>query len=232
MGLDISGVDSAEAAAPPWQLAGPAMAQHRENLALKPYLDCIKATLNAALCTENFASQIVERHNKPEIEVGNSRELLLNPVTIHRSEHESVMIETAINSVRVSIKVKQLDELDTILASKFSRFLMQRADNFVILCTARRFEPSAFMLPWHARVWTDRDACVPSRQCRRRKPMPGFDVSFLLTNFNLEAMWKHKLIDFVIQFMEEIDSEISSMKIQVSERARTVGYQFLKEFTT
>jgi len=195
----VTALTGSGGSAPPPASAGLGMAQHRENLALKPYLDCIKATLNAALCTENFASQIVERHNKPEIEVGNSRELLLNPVTIHRSEHESVMIETAINSVRVSIKVKQLDELDTILASKFSRFLMQRADNFVIL---------------------------------RRKPMPGFDVSFLLTNFNLEAMWKHKLIDFVIQFMEEIDSEISSMKIQVSERARTVGYQFLKEFTT
>ena len=40
------------------------------NFALKPYLDTIKATLHAALCVENFASQIVERHNKPEIEVG------------------------------------------------------------------------------------------------------------------------------------------------------------------
>ena len=58
----------------------------------------------------------------------------------------------------------------------------------------------------------------------------GFDVSFLLTNFSVETMWKHKLIDFVIQFMEEIDSEISSVKIAINERARTVGHQFLKEF--
>ena len=126
-----------------------------------------------------------------------SRELLLNPIVI-RSDHEYIMIETAVNSVRISIKVKQLDEMDAILASKFSRFLMQRADNFIVL---------------------------------RRKPMPGYDVSFLLTNFNLESMWKHKLIDFVLQFMEEIDSEISAMKINVNERARTVSYQFLKEFT-
>ena len=41
----------------------------KTNYALKPYLDCIKATLHAALCIENFASQIVERHNKPEVEV-------------------------------------------------------------------------------------------------------------------------------------------------------------------
>ena len=38
-------------------------------------------------------------------------------------------------------------------------------------------------------------------------------------------------LDKSLQFMEEIDSEISQMKIQVNERARTVGYQFLKEFT-
>jgi hypothetical protein len=35
--------------------------------------------------------------------------------------------------VRVSIKVKQIDEMDAILANKFSRFLMQRADNFIVL---------------------------------------------------------------------------------------------------
>ena len=167
--------------------------------ALKAYLDVIKETLNAALCLQNFASQIVERHNKPEIEVGISQELLLNPIVIHRSDHEYVMIETAVNSVRVSIKVKQIDEMDAILANKFSRFLMQRAENFVVL---------------------------------RRKPMPGYDVSFLLTNFNLEAMWKRKLIDFVVQFMEEIDSEISAMKIQVNERARMIAFQYLKEFCT
>jgi hypothetical protein len=175
----------------------------KKNFALAPYLDVIKATLNSALCINNFASQIVERHNKPEIEVGasgpgTSPELLLNPVVIHRSKEEYVCIEAAVNSVRISIKVKQLDEMDEILARKFTRFLMQRADNFVVL---------------------------------RRKPIKGYDISFLLTNYNLEAMWKHKLIEFVVQFMEEIDAEISAMKIAVNERARTVGYQFLKEFT-
>lgn len=130
------------------------------------------------------------------MEVGTSSELLLNPIVIRRSDHESVLIESAVNSVRFSIKVKQLDEMDEILARKFTRFLMLRADNFIVL---------------------------------RRKPVPGYDISFLLTNFNVEALWKHKLIDFVIQFMEEIDSEISAMKLAVNERARIVGYQYLRE---
>ena len=36
---------------------------------LAPYLNCIRQSLNAALCLRNFPSQVVERHNKPEVEV-------------------------------------------------------------------------------------------------------------------------------------------------------------------
>lgn len=36
---------------------------------LKPYLNAVKATLQAALCVQNFESRVVERHNKPEVEV-------------------------------------------------------------------------------------------------------------------------------------------------------------------
>lgn len=35
---------------------------------LRPYLNAIRGTLDAALCLRNFPSQTVERHNKPEIE--------------------------------------------------------------------------------------------------------------------------------------------------------------------
>ena len=76
---------------------------------LATYLNAIKRTLEAALCVRNFASQDVERHNKPEIETGTSVEVIARPVTIARSEIERVHIETSINSVRISVKVKQLD---------------------------------------------------------------------------------------------------------------------------
>lgn len=35
---------------------------------LRPYLNAIRGTLDAALCLRNFPSQTVERHNKPEVE--------------------------------------------------------------------------------------------------------------------------------------------------------------------
>lgn len=47
----------------------------------------------------------------------------------------------------------------------------------------------------------------------------GYDISFLITNFHTEEMLKHKLVDFIIQFMEEVDKEISEMKLFVSDRS-------------
>ena len=41
-------------------------------------------------------------------EVRSNEELLMNPLTIARSENESCLIELSINSVRVSIKIKLL----------------------------------------------------------------------------------------------------------------------------
>ena len=162
---------------------------------MKPYLDAVKATLVAAACLRNFPSQNVERHNKPEVEVRGNKELLLNPLTVARSENEYCLIEPSINSVRVSIKIKQADEIEKILCHKFARFLMQRAEQFVIM---------------------------------RRKPTDGYDISFLITHTHLERMWKHKLVDFIVQFMEDIDKEISAMKIAINARGRVVANEFMK----
>jgi len=164
---------------------------------LGPYLAAIRATLTAAMCLENFASQVVERHNKPEVEARANKELLLTPVVISRNKNEKVLIEGSINALRISICIKQADELETILCKKFMRFLAQRAENFVVL---------------------------------RRKPIKGYDISFLITNFHTESMFKHKIVDFIIQFMTDIDKEISEMKLAVNTRARIVAQSYLKEF--
>lgn len=126
-----------------------------------------------------------------------SKELILNPVVISRNEKERVLIETSVNSVRVSISIKQADEIEKILCHKFTRFMMMRAENFIIL---------------------------------RRKPIEGYDISFLITNFHTEQMYKHKLVDFVIHFMEEVDKEISELKLSVNSRARICAEEFLKRF--
>ena len=32
--------------------------------------------------------------------------------------------------------------------------------------------------------------------------MQGYDISFLVTNIHCEEMYKHKIVDFVVDFME------------------------------
>lgn len=76
---------------------------------LKPYLSVVKHSLDAAICISQFYSQVVERHSKPEIEMQTNRELILTPMLISRNERERVFIESSINSIRVSIAIKQCD---------------------------------------------------------------------------------------------------------------------------
>ncbi|RKP14047.1 actin-related protein 2/3 complex subunit 4 [Piptocephalis cylindrospora] len=59
----------------------------------------------------------------------------------------------------------------------------------------------------------------------------GHDISFLITNFHTQAMLKHKLVDFIIQFMEEVDKEISEMKLNLNTRARSVAESYLIQFS-
>ena len=164
---------------------------------LKPYLLAVKRTLEASMCLENFENQKVERHNKPEIEVKLSPEVLLNPVIISRNKNERVLIEPSINSIRVSIAIKQADEVEKVLSNIFMGMMMTRAEMFGIL---------------------------------RRKKIEGYDISFLITNFHTEEMTRHKLIDFILHFIEEISKEIMDIKLCLHSRARICVEDYLKRF--
>merc|ERR1719266_3101031 len=64
----------------------------------------------------------------------------------------------------------------------------------------------------------------------RRQPKDGYDISFLITNKHMEQLMKHKIVDFLIQFMEDIDKEINEIKLDTSSRARVAGECLLKGF--
>ena len=46
----------------------------------------------------------------------------------------------------------------------------------------------------------------------------------------VQDMYKNKLVDFIIQFMEEVDKEVSDLKLAVNARARICAAEFLKHF--
>ena len=62
----------------------------------------------------------------------------------------------------------------------------------------------------------------------RRKALDGYDLSFLITHAHAEALVKAKLVDFVIAFMEDVDREISAMRLAVNARARAVAGALLE----
>jgi len=192
---------------------------------LRPYLSAVRRTLEASICVVNFNSQVVERHNKPEIEVRSSKELLLNSVVISRNEKERVLIESSINSVRISIAIKQADDIERILAHKFTRFMMMRADNFVIL----RRKPVT-TTDSHAKGVNNHGMNSNNSNDVHNSNDSAYDISFLITNFHCESMYRYKLIDFIIHFMEEIDKEINEMKLAINARARITAEEFLKKF--
>lgn len=130
-----------------------------QSQSLRPYLQCVRSSLTAALSLSNFASQTAERHNVPEIEAASSPEVLLNPLTVARNENEKVFIEPSVNSVRVSIRIKQADEIEHILVHKFTRFLTQRAESFFIL---RRKPVKVKLFKWLGEYcWSSRAMIFP-----------------------------------------------------------------------
>eukprot|EP00193_Tetraselmis_chui_P011240 CAMPEP_0177771834 /NCGR_PEP_ID=MMETSP0491_2-20121128/11853_1 /TAXON_ID=63592 /ORGANISM="Tetraselmis chuii, Strain PLY429" /LENGTH=173 /DNA_ID=CAMNT_0019289509 /DNA_START=232 /DNA_END=753 /DNA_ORIENTATION=- len=161
----------------------------------QPYIDRVRSTLRVALCLQPFPSQQVERQSRPEVEFQGDPELLLDPVLITRSPAERCFVEGSINSVRVSLAVKQTDQLDEIITRMLMRFLMQRADQFGIL---------------------------------RRVPVKGYDVSFLITYAHLESRSSEKVVDFICDFIQAIDAEVSELKLSVNARARALAQEVFK----
>ena len=156
-----------------------------------------------------------------------SKEVLLNPLTISRNENERVLIESSVNSIRLSIKIKQADEIERILCHKFTRFMMQRAESFIVLrrkpvqvldllCDTRKIADAYtglwHLVPHHKHAYRDH---AQAQNCWFYHPVAfaGLHRSHILT-----------LCD---RFMEEVDKEISEMKLSLNARARIVAESYL-----
>lgn len=93
------------------------------------YLDSVKECLSRVLCLHNVPG-IQPEH--PEIEFPTSPDFSLKSISIERTAHECCFIEPTINSARVSLKIKQTDELERWLTKKWISFLTQAANAEVI----------------------------------------------------------------------------------------------------
>ena len=54
----------------------------------------------------------------------------------------------------------------------------------------------------------------------RKVAKPGYDISFLVTNFTLENYKKEDIIDFIIEFIQDFVKEVTDMKMTVNSQSR------------
>ena len=54
----------------------------------------------------------------------------------------------------------------------------------------------------------------------RKVAKPGYDISFLITNFTLENYKKEDIIDFIIEFIQDFTKEVRDMKMTVNSQSR------------
>jgi len=99
---------------------------------MQNYLRDIRLHLEPVLNLRYFPSQLVERQVHPEIEFQDNALLLNEPIMICKSEKECCLIESSINSVRISIKIKKGLEIEHLLTKMLERFMSLRADRFEI----------------------------------------------------------------------------------------------------
>ena len=54
----------------------------------------------------------------------------------------------------------------------------------------------------------------------RKVAKPGYDISFLITNFTLENYKKEDIIDLIIEFIQDFTKEVRDMKMSVNSQSR------------
>ncbi|AAQ15747.1 ARP2/3 complex subunit, putative [Trypanosoma equiperdum] len=172
------------------------------------YYTCIKNTLHAALCIGNYPSRTVERHNKPEVEVSGCAE----------GDNEGKSPELLLNRLHISRSEQERCLIEASINSVRISFAFPKMDPLAELI-ARKYVSFLAQRGQQFRIL-------------RKKPIAGYDISFLITHEEVEVIPRSKIIEFVITFLMEMDKDITLLKINANERARRAARQFFQALST
>jgi actin related protein 2/3 complex subunit 4 len=62
----------------------------------------------------------------------------------------------------------------------------------------------------------------------RKKPKDSYDISFLVTNYHLEAYKKEDIIDYIVEFISDLEKKIIEMKLIVNSQCRIAANNFME----
>lgn len=111
--------------------ASPTIGQDLSKVTNEKYKNAIKASLKASLLLRNIPSTEMPHVMLPEVEVRDKYGC--QDLVIANNEYEKTLIQASINSVRISVKVRQMDKTDTFLVGLFMKFLCQRAESLKVI---------------------------------------------------------------------------------------------------
>ena len=63
----------------------------------------------------------------------------------------------------------------------------------------------------------------------RKGAKKGYDISFLITNYHLEIYKKEDIIDFIVEFIQDLVKEVTDMKMSVNSQARYVTTYLMEQ---
>lgn len=170
------------------------------------YLDNVQNALMGSLCLRHFPSEKVERHEKPEVEM---KDLM--------PEKSGVQNFLCLNPVTIARGNKEKCLIEPSINSTRISFVFKHSDRMdSLICKkisnffSRRAD--AFMI-------------------LRKKPVEGYDLSFQITAEHLERFDKNLLIDFILEFLETMEADISEMKLNVNTQTRVAASYFVNCIT-
>ena len=123
----------------------------------------------------------------------------MKPLVIARTEFECCMIEGSVNSVRISFLIKKGDPNKP--GDSVEILLSHSLQRFFAL-RADRFK------------------------IFRKKPVDGYDFSFLITEDHLSKYKKEELINFILQFIQGIEKEVMDLKLTINSQCNTAAKYF------
>ena len=63
----------------------------------------------------------------------------------------------------------------------------------------------------------------------RKKAKDGFDISFMITNVHLETYRKEDIIDYIVEFIQDLSKEMTEMKMIVNSQSRFVTTYLMEQ---
>nr|CCD12020.1 unnamed protein product [Trypanosoma congolense IL3000] len=168
------------------------------------YYTCVSRTLHAALCIGNYPSRAVERHNKPEVEV--------NDCTSDTGLGKSP--EFLLNPIRITRSEHESCFIEPSINSVRVSFSFLKTEALADLIS-RKYVSFLAQRGQEFRIL-------------RKRPVSGYDISFLITHEDVETIPRGKIIQFMITFLMEIDEDIRNLKMNANERARRAASEIFK----